>query len=166
MPATLAALGATFQAFPALRPREPRLPRGGMQAVACGARSNYRLLPVSTSQPPPSGNRSVLKYNTGIRLFCSSKNGPHIRTRLVTPQEKKTHTRSTMSTDVFVPASTSGCPRSGRVQAGLPLSAPMPMQPRRDSGPKRTRVARPQPPRTSPTHIYMNCCYSIAVCCC
>ena len=59
MPATLAALGAIFQAFPALCPCEPRLPRGEMQAVPCGgARSNTRLLPASTSQPPPAGTRS------------------------------------------------------------------------------------------------------------
>ena len=58
MPATLAALGAIFQAFPALCPCEPRLPRGEMQAVPCGARSNARLLPASTSQPPPAGTRS------------------------------------------------------------------------------------------------------------
>ena len=31
MPATLAALGAIFQAFPALCPCEPRLPHGEMQ---------------------------------------------------------------------------------------------------------------------------------------
>ena len=49
MPATLVAPGATFQAFPALYPSEPRLPRGEMQDVPCGARSNTRLLPASTS---------------------------------------------------------------------------------------------------------------------
>ena len=40
IPATLAALGATFQAFPALCPCEPRLPRGDMQAVPCGTRKH------------------------------------------------------------------------------------------------------------------------------
>ena len=69
MPATLAALGAIFHAFPALCPCEPRLPRGEMQAVPCGARSNTRLLPASTSQPPPAGIRSVRKYNTGVPVF-------------------------------------------------------------------------------------------------
>ena len=49
MHAALAALGAIFQAFPAqafpaLCPCEPRPPRGEMQAVSCGARSNTRLL--------------------------------------------------------------------------------------------------------------------------
>ena len=73
MPATLAALGAIFQASPALCPCEPRLPRGEMQAVPCGARSNTRLLPASTSQPPPAGIRSVRKYNTGIYLFVQVK---------------------------------------------------------------------------------------------
>ena len=94
MPATLAALGAIFQAFPALCPCEPRLPRGEMQAVLCGARSNTRLLPAATSQPPPAGIRSVRKHNTRIpgMSFCSSKKGPYFRTRLVTPQEKNKHT--------------------------------------------------------------------------
>ena len=62
MHATLAALAAIFQAFPALCPRESRLPPGEMQAVPCGARSNTRLLPASTSQPPPAGIRSDRKY--------------------------------------------------------------------------------------------------------
>ena len=51
MPATLAPLGAIFQAFPALCPCEPRLPREEMQAVLCGVRSNTRHLPASTTQP-------------------------------------------------------------------------------------------------------------------
>ena len=41
---TLPALGAIFQAFPALCPCEPRPPRGEMQAVPCGTRFNNRLL--------------------------------------------------------------------------------------------------------------------------
>ena len=69
MPTTLAALGAIFQACPALCPCEPRLPRGEMLAVPCGARSNTRLLPASTSQPPPAGIRSVRKYDTGTCIF-------------------------------------------------------------------------------------------------
>ena len=73
MPATLAALGAMFQASPALCPCEPRLPHGEIQAVPCGARSNTRLLPASTSQLPPAGIRSVRKYNTGICLFVQVK---------------------------------------------------------------------------------------------
>ena len=59
--AIAATLAALFQAFPALCPCEPFLPRGDMPAVPCGARSNTRLLPVSTSQPPPAGVRSVRK---------------------------------------------------------------------------------------------------------
>ena len=73
MPATLAALDAILQALPALCPCEPRLPRGEMQAVPCGARFNTRVLPASTSQSPPSGTRSVWKYNTGICLFVQGK---------------------------------------------------------------------------------------------
>ena len=145
MPAALAALGAIFQAFPALCPCEPRLPRGEMQAVPCGARSNTRLLLASTSQPPPAGIRSARKYNAGIYVFVQ-ENGPYIRTRLVTLQEKNKHTGSTTPTDAFDPASTSGRPRGRRAQADLPLSAPMPTHPRRDPGPQRLRAARSQTP--------------------
>ena len=73
MPDTLAALGVIFQAFPALYPWEPRLPRGEMQAVPCGARSNTRLLPASTPQPPPAGIHYVRKYNTRIYIFIQVK---------------------------------------------------------------------------------------------
>ena len=73
MPVTLDALGAVFQDFPALCPCEPRLPRGEMQAVPCGARSNTRLLPAYTSQCPLAGIRSVRKYNAGICIFVQVK---------------------------------------------------------------------------------------------
>ena len=102
--------------------------------------------PASTSQPPPASILSVRKYNTGICIFCSSKNGPYIRTRLVTSLDKNKHTGSTTPTDAFAPASTSGRPLGRRAQAGLPLSAPMPTHPRRDPGPKRPKAARPQTP--------------------
>ena len=67
--ATPAALGVIFQTFPALCPFEPRRPRGEMQAVPCGARSDTRLLPASTFLPPPVDIRSVQKYYTGICLY-------------------------------------------------------------------------------------------------
>ena len=89
--------------------------------------------------------------------FCSSKNGPYIGARLVTPKEKSKHTGSTTSTDVFAPASTIGRPRGGRAQAGFPLSALMPTHPRREPGPKRLREAHPQTPHKSDPHVY--CCY-------
>ena len=147
MPAILAVLGAIFQALPALCQCEPRLPRGEMQAVRCGARSNARLLPASTFRPPPARIRSVRKYNTYLDMFfCSSKNGPYIRKRLVTPQEKNKHTGLTTPTDDFAPASTSGRPCGGRAQARSPLNAPIPTHPRRDLGSKRLRAARPQTP--------------------
>ena len=66
MHATLAALGAIFQAFPALYPCEARPPRREMQAVPYGARSNTRVLPASTFQPPPAGIRCVRNNNTGM----------------------------------------------------------------------------------------------------
>ena len=103
MSATLAALGAIFHSFPALRPCELRLPRGEMQAVSCGARSYTRLLPASTSQPPPAGIRSVRK-NIPACIFRLGKNGPYIRTRLVTPHDKNKHTGSTTPTDAFASA--------------------------------------------------------------
>ena len=68
---TLAAFGVIFQAFPALCPFDPRCPRGEMQAVPCGARFDTRLLPASTSQPPPVDIRSV--YNTGICFYVEVK---------------------------------------------------------------------------------------------
>ena len=73
MAATLAALGAIFQDFPALCRCEPCLPRGEMQTVPCGARSKTRLFPASTSQPPPADSCSVRKYDTGICLFVQVK---------------------------------------------------------------------------------------------
>ena len=162
MPATLAALGAIFQAFPAPCPCGPRLPRGEMQAVPCGARSNTRLLPASTSQASPADIRSVRKYDTGICLFVQV-NAPYIRTRLVTPQEKNKHTGSTTPTDAFAPASTSGRPRSGRTQAGLPLSAPMPrthVEIRDRNGPGR------RAPKLLTNPIHMCTAATSAVCCC
>ena len=91
MPATLAALGAIFQAFPALCPCEPRLSREDMQAVPCGARSNTRLLPASTSQPPPAGIRSIRKYTTGICLFVQVRTVLHSDTYTYPAREKYTH---------------------------------------------------------------------------
>ena len=117
MPATLAALGAIFQAFPVLCPCEPCLPRGELQAVPCGARSNTRLLPASASQPPPAGIRSVREYNTGMCLLVQEKKGPYIRTHLATPQEKNKHNGSTTPTDAFFRS----CPdEQPPAQAGLP----------------------------------------------
>ena len=83
-------------------------------------------------------------------FFLNSRS--YIRTRLVTPQEKNKHTGSTTPIDAFGPASTSGHPRDGRAQAGLPLSAPMPTHPRRDPGPKRPRATCP---KTPPYPIHM-----------
>ena len=62
-----------FQAFPALCPCEPRLPRGEMQAVLCGARSNTRLLPASTTQPLLLASALSGKYETAICLFVQAK---------------------------------------------------------------------------------------------
>ena len=122
-----------------------RLPRGEMQAVPCGACSNTRLLPASTSQPPPAGIRSFRKYNTGICLSVQVKT-VHTFGHVQLPRKRKINTGSTTPTDAFAPASTSGRPRGGRAQAGLPLSAPMPTHPRRDPGPKLPSAARPQTP--------------------
>ena len=96
--------------------------------------------------------------------FCSSKNGPYIRSRLVSSQEKNEHTGSTTSTDAFAPASTSGRPRGGRAQVGLSLFAPKPTHSRLDPGPKRPRVACPQTPHY-PIHMFISAT-TTAVCCC
>ena len=72
-PATLAVLGAIFQAFSHLCPCELRRLRGEMQAMSCGASSNTQPIPVSTSQPPPAGICSVPKNNTGICLPVYAK---------------------------------------------------------------------------------------------
>ena len=155
MPATFAALGAIFQAFPALCSCEPRLPRGKLQAVR---RALWRWLQHSAAPGlylPAYSCWHPLCLVTQYRDLCfySSINGPYVRTRLVTSQEKHTHTGSTTPPDAFAPASTSGRPRGGRKQAGLPLSAPMPTHPRRDPGPKRPRAARPQTPHYSDPHV-------------
>ena len=91
MPATVAALSAIFQAFPALCPCEPRLPRGEMQPAPCGVRSNTRLISASISQPPPAGIRSVRKYNTGICPFVQYKRSLHSDTSSYPAREKKAH---------------------------------------------------------------------------
>ena len=88
MPATLAAVGTDFQYFPALCPCEPRLPRGEMQAVLCGARSNTRLLPASTSQPLPAGMRIVQKNNTGVCVMFKLKRCLHQGTSSYPAREK------------------------------------------------------------------------------
>ena len=91
MPATLAALGAIFQAFPVLCPREPRLPRGEMQAVPCGARSNTRLFPASVFQPPLAGIRFVRNYNTGMCVFVQVKKSLHSDTSSYPARAKQIH---------------------------------------------------------------------------
>ena len=53
----------------ALFPCAPRRPRGEMTAVPCGARSDARLLPASSSQPRSAHFRSVRTYNTTIYIF-------------------------------------------------------------------------------------------------
>ena len=73
MPATLAALGAIFQAFPALCSCEPRLPRGEMQAVPMALVPTLGCPQPSISQPPPAGIRSVRKCNTGICFVVKVK---------------------------------------------------------------------------------------------
>ena len=71
MPATLAALGAIFQAFPALCLCGPCLPCEEMQTVPCDARSNTRLLPASTSNLLRLA--SDLSGNTGMCIFVQVK---------------------------------------------------------------------------------------------
>ena len=104
MPATLAALSAIFQAFPVLCLCKPRLQRGEMQAcpvalvptLGCSRPLLPSLLLVASAL---SGN-IIPGY-----VFLLSKNGPYIRTCIVTPQAKREHTRSITPPDDFTPAS-------------------------------------------------------------
>ena len=95
--------------------------------------------------------------------FCSSKNGPYIRTRLVTPQEKNKHTGSITPTDAFAPASTSGRPRGGRAQAALHCLHPFPRTHVEIWG-RNGLVRRAPKPHTNP--IYMCTAATTAACCC
>ena len=146
MHATLAALGTIFQASPALCPCEPRRPRGEMQAVPCGARSDTRLLPASSSLSQSGQIRSVQTYNASIYMFIYIYI-LKVKTVLaflghVQLFPKKRGTGS--------PGRFRSCPDERapprRESSGFPLSAPMPTYPRRDPRPKRTRAARPRTP--------------------
>ena len=125
---TLAALGVIFQAFPALCPCEPRRPLGKMQVVPGGARSDTRLLPGPTSQPPPVDIRSVRKCTTGIFIY-------DVNTILIFsdtssyPARKETPAHP--HPDAFRSCLDMNAPER-RESAGLPLSAPMPTKPRQD----------------------------------
>ena len=88
MLATLAALGAIFKAFPALCPCELRLPRGEMQTVPCGARSNSRLLLASTSQPSTAGIRYVGNLIPGYVFLCKQQRSLHSDTSSYPAREK------------------------------------------------------------------------------
>ena len=118
MHATLAALGTIFKASPALCTYEPRRPRGEMQAVPYGARSDTRLVPASGLQPR-SQVRSALsgriipslkKYFFGEKtaiLHYSDTSGYPAR------KEAPAHP------DAFARASTSAGPRGGRAPNSL-----------------------------------------------
>ena len=69
MHATLAALGAIFQAFPAQCPCEPPPPRGEVRAVPCGDRFDTRLLGLQLAASPSAQIRPVRKYSSGIYLY-------------------------------------------------------------------------------------------------
>ena len=122
MAATLAALGAIFQAFPALCPCEPRLPRGEIQAMTCGARSNIRLFKASTSWSPPAGIRSARKYNT--RYVFSFKKNSHLRsdTSSYPARDKNTHRANDLHRH-FCSCLADGPPARWKAQTGLSLSA-------------------------------------------
>ena len=90
LPIILAALAAIFRAFSALCLCEPRPPRGEMQAVPCGARSDAAEQPASSSQPldllksPLPGN-----IIPGYIFMLKYKRSLFSRTRLVIPQGNK-----------------------------------------------------------------------------
>ena len=126
--AALAALGVFFQDFPVLCPFEPRRPREEMQAVPRGARSDTRLLPASTSQPPPVDIRSVRKYNTGVCRDVKVKTVLIISDMSSYPARKETPAHP--HPDAFARASTSTHPRGGR--APVTLVCTHANEPRRD----------------------------------
>ena len=133
MHATLAALGVIFQAFAAVSLREPRRPRGELQAVPCGARSDTRLLPVSTYQPLSTDICSVRNYKTGIIDFVEVKAVVIFSDTCSYPQILKINT----NTPPQPCPDASALPRRAparRESAGLPLSALMLTHPRRDPG--------------------------------
>ena len=88
--------------------------------------------------------------------FCSSKNSPYIRTRLVTPQEKNKHNGSTTLTDTFAPASTSGRPSRGRAQPVYPCLHHAHAATSR-SGAETAQGGAPPNPTLIRSHVY--CCY-------
>ena len=110
--ATHATLGVIFQAFPALCPFAPRRPRGEMQAVPCGARSDIWLLAASTSQPPPVDIGSVRKFITGTCLHAKFKTVLISADTSIYSARKETPAHP--HPDAFTPASTSTRPRCGR----------------------------------------------------
>ena len=105
MHATLAALGTIFKASPALCTCEPRHPRGEMQAVPCGARSDTRLFPACGSQPRSAQIRPVRTY-----LILKSKRSLHFSDTSSYPARKKAPAHP----DAFARASTNVRPRGGR----------------------------------------------------
>ena len=120
MQATLAALGATFQALLGLCPCEPRRPRGETQAVPCGARPDIRLLGLHLDLP----GSALSGYAIMVYVFMLKYKRLLFRLkRLVIPQEKKrigstTPRRFYSCLDERAPAR--------RGSAGLHLPTPMP----------------------------------------
>ena len=121
---------------------EPHPPRGQMQAVTCGARSDTQLLDLHLEASRICPERVSVYIKPGPVFMLRSKRSIFSRTRIVIPQERNTD------------SSTPRCFRSclderapvRRESASLTLSAPISTYPRRYPGPKRPRAARPQTP--------------------
>ena len=163
LPATLAALGAIFQASPTLCPCEPRFSPEEMQTVPSGARSNIRLFPASTSHPSPAGIRSVRKYNTGICTLFKQKRSLHSNTSSY-PAIRKINSQGQPR-----PQTLSLLPRraaahaAGELRPAYPCLRPRPRTHvgiRGGNGPGR----RTPKPHTNPIHICTAA--TTAVCCC
>ena len=120
------------QASPFLCPCEPRCPRGEMQAVPCGARSDTRLLPASGAQPRSAQIRSVRTYNTRLNVYFNVKTVLSF-VGYVRLSRKKRSTGSPRRFRSF-PAELGSARRE---TAGFAPCAPRRTHPRRNPGPKR-----------------------------
>ena len=118
--------------LPPLYVREPRRPRGEMQAVPCGARSDTRLLPASGAQPQSAQIRSVRAYNNRLNVYFNVKTVltflGHVRL-----SRKKRSTGSPRHFRSFL----AELGPAWHETAGLTPCTPWSTHPRRSPGPKR-----------------------------
>ena len=133
-----------FKAFPPLCTCESRRPRGEMQAVPCGARSDARLF------RPPARNLDPLRSAISGRImrgsiFILMSKRYNCSTDILGDVQLSRKKRNTGSRRRFRSCLDEREP-ARRPIAGFPLSAPTPTYPRRGPGQKRPRAAHPRTP--------------------